>query len=75
MMRPVPTAEEADDLLGVRVMAQQVGQPPLQLGLRSDAGAQRQRGRAEVIGGDLLEEHIDAWIKGGGVGPYPEMER
>ena len=23
----------------------------------------------------VLEEHIDAWIAGGGVGPYPEMER
>jgi uncharacterized protein (DUF885 family) len=23
----------------------------------------------------VLEEHIDAWIKGGGVGPYPGMER
>ena len=23
----------------------------------------------------VLEEHLDAWIAGGGVGPYPEMER
>ncbi len=23
----------------------------------------------------VLEEHMDAWIAGGGVGPYPEMER
>lgn len=23
----------------------------------------------------VLEQHIDAWIAGGGVGPYPEMER
>ena len=23
----------------------------------------------------VLEEHLDAWIKGGGVGPYPEMEK
>jgi uncharacterized protein (DUF885 family) len=23
----------------------------------------------------VLEEHMDAWIKGGGVGPYPEMEK
>jgi hypothetical protein len=23
----------------------------------------------------VLEEHLDAWIAGGGVGPYPEMEQ
>ncbi len=23
----------------------------------------------------VLEEHLDAWIAGGGVGPYPEMEK
>jgi uncharacterized protein (DUF885 family) len=23
----------------------------------------------------VLEQHLDAWIAGGGVGPYPEMER
>ena len=23
----------------------------------------------------VLEQHIDDWIKGGGVGPYPDMER
>jgi uncharacterized protein (DUF885 family) len=23
----------------------------------------------------VLDEHLDAWIKGGGVGPYPEMEK
>ena len=23
----------------------------------------------------VLEEHLEAWIKGGGVGPYPEMEK
>ncbi len=23
----------------------------------------------------VLEEHMDAWIKGGGVGPYPDMEK
>jgi uncharacterized protein (DUF885 family) len=23
----------------------------------------------------VLEEHLEAWIKGGGIGPYPEMEK
>jgi uncharacterized protein (DUF885 family) len=23
----------------------------------------------------VLEEYLEAWIKGGGVGPYPEMEK
>jgi hypothetical protein len=23
----------------------------------------------------VLDEHLEAWIKGGGVGPYPEMEK
>ena len=23
----------------------------------------------------VLEQNLDAWIAGGGVGPYPEMER
>ena len=23
----------------------------------------------------VLEEHLDRWIAGGGIGPYPEMER
>jgi uncharacterized protein (DUF885 family) len=23
----------------------------------------------------VLEEHLEAWIKGGGIGPYPQMEK
>jgi len=53
-----------------------VRRPPLQG--RDDGDVPNARANAVRTGGvplPVLDEYLEAWIKGGGIGPYPEMEK